>query len=245
MQADRVPRAVAAQPVPLAVHPRRSRAQHRATWAAVRRLPRDDRGHVAVTVLAGALLASVGGRQDHQPGTVPRPVFDLDSHRTVRVEADQAPPALGRGGEQPQVAGQRAQRRTGRGRAVMRLLFCAWFTLVRAAGGRRGWAGTNMLASARMAISGATDMSAVNSAVNGISFAALRHQPRAGGADGDNGQLRVVVSNNTKDRARARASRRHPGGHRDGGLRGLACRIAYTVSDRVSSHRGIGYRSRR
>jgi hypothetical protein len=31
-----------------------------------------------------------------------------------------------------------------------------------------------------MAISGATDMSAVNSAVNGFSFAALRHQPGRG-----------------------------------------------------------------
>ena len=164
MQADRVPRAVAAQPVPLAVHPRRSRAKHRATaWAAVRRLPRDDRGHVAVTVLAGALLASVGGRQDHQPGTVPRPVFDLDSHRTVRVEADQAPPALGRGGEQPQVAGQRAERRSAGGRSAACCSLVARFVLFAQLAGP----GTSRLAPARMAISGATDMSAVNSAVNG------------------------------------------------------------------------------
>src|ERR1700748_294748 len=105
---------------------------------------------------------------------------------------------------------------------------------------RAGWAGMSRLASARMAISGATDMSAVRSAVKGRSFAVPGTSPGTGGADGDNGQLRVVVSNNTKDRARARASRRHRGGHRDGGLRGLACRIAYTASDRPSSHRGIG-----
>src|SRR5689334_24209535 len=96
------------------------------------------------------------------------------------------------------------------------------------------------LASARMAISGATDMSAVNSAVNGSSFAGSPAPALNGGADGDNGQLRVVVSNNTKDRARARALRRYPGGHRDGGPRGLACRIAYTASERPLSHRGIG-----
>jgi hypothetical protein len=52
------------------------------------------------------------------------------------------------------------------------------------------------------------------SVVNGKSFAAFGAQPSSGGAGGDNGQLRVVVSdkaavvrNNTKDRARARASR--------------------------------------
>ena len=52
VQADRVARAVAAQPVPLAVDPRRAGTQHRAARGALRRLPRDDRGHVAVTVLA-------------------------------------------------------------------------------------------------------------------------------------------------------------------------------------------------
>jgi len=40
-------------------------------------------------------------------------------------------------------------------------------------------------------------------------------------APGDNGQLRVVVSDNTKDRTRAASSRRHQHGHRVRGLRGL------------------------
>src|SRR6266568_8965251 len=80
VQADRVPGAVAAEPVPLPVHPGRSRPQHRAAGRAVRRLPRDHGGHVAVTVLAG-----VAGRYDYQPGAVLRLVADLDSHRTVRV----------------------------------------------------------------------------------------------------------------------------------------------------------------
>ena len=56
-----------------------------------------------------------------------------------------------------------------------------------------------MTAPARIAISGATDISAVNG--NSFVPAALS------GHDGDNGQLGVVVSDNTKDRARATASR--------------------------------------
>src|SRR6266566_4640484 len=78
--------------------------QHRATRGALRRLPRDDRGHVAVTILAG-----VTGRQDHQPRAVLRPVFNLDSYRTVRVEADQTPPSLRRGGQHPELTGQGAE----------------------------------------------------------------------------------------------------------------------------------------
>src|SRR5271166_6478512 len=105
VQADRIAPAVTAQPVPLAVHPRRAGAQHGAARGPFGRLTRDDRGDVAVTIAAG-----VAGRQDHQPGLVLRLVFDPDFYRTVRAEADQSPPALGRGGEHPQLASQRAER---------------------------------------------------------------------------------------------------------------------------------------
>src|SRR5580700_12062222 len=66
----------------------------------------------------------------------------------------------------------------------------------------------------------------VNSGVNGKSFVS-----EAGGLGRDNGQLGVVVSDNTKDNTRPASSRRHWSG-RVRGLRGLACRQAYTAGDR-------------
>ena len=53
-------------------------------------------------------------------------------------------------------------------------------------------------ASASLAISGAADMSAINCAVNASPSGAGLMWPL-----GDNGQLGVVVSDNTKDRTRA------------------------------------------
>jgi acyl-CoA thioesterase len=111
VQADRIARALAAQPVPLAVHPQRTGTQGRAAGAALSRLARDHRHHVAITG-----LTAVTGRQDHQPGMVRRMGFDADPHRTVPFEPDQAPPALRGGGDHPELAGQRAERQPGRAR---------------------------------------------------------------------------------------------------------------------------------
>ena len=213
VQADRISRTPAVQPVPLAVHPHRAGAQHRAGRRSLGRLAGDHRRHVAVTALPG-----VARRQDHEPGAAGRILFDRYFHRTARLEADQTPPALGGGSDGSQAAGESAQRQL-----VVRA--------VRPGGGRRGGGRRGRLRrgraapdSASLAISGATDMSAVNG-TSFVGFMGLQ------GPGGDNGQLRVVVSDNTKDRTRAASARRHPRGHRGSALRGLAWPIAYTAGD--------------
>jgi len=108
MQADRVARPLAAQPVPLAVHPQRAGTQSRAGRSALGRLARDHRHHIAITG-----LTAIAGRQDHQPGMVRRMGFDADPHRTVPLEPDQSPPALRCSGDHPELAGQRAERQPG------------------------------------------------------------------------------------------------------------------------------------
>src|SRR5262249_30296925 len=193
VQADRVPGTVAAQPVPLPVHPGRSRAQHRAAGRTLDRLPRDHHGHVAITV-----LARVPWGQDDQPGAVLRLVFDLDSYRTVRVEAHPSPPSLRPGGQDPQVASQRTERGPG-----------AWRSRPPRLGGD-AQAGLGQDGDLRGNGHVCGQLCGQRKFLRGSPAPALN-----GGADGDNGQLRVVVSNNTKDRARARALRRYPGGRRD------------------------------
>src|SRR5215470_16923142 len=88
--------------------PRTSIMRMSPLWRHVGKCPRDHHGHVAITV-----LARVPRRQDDQPGAVLRLVFDLDSYRTVRVEAHPFPPAPRRGGQDPQVASQRTERGPG------------------------------------------------------------------------------------------------------------------------------------
>jgi len=110
VQADRIARPLAAQPVPLAVHPQRAGPQSGAGRTALSRLARDHRHHIAI-----AGLTAIAGRQDHQPGMVRRVGFDADPHRPVPFEPDQAPPALRGGGDGPELAGQRAERQPGRG----------------------------------------------------------------------------------------------------------------------------------
>src|ERR1700722_7018034 len=100
VKADRISRTPPVQTVPFAVlfavsfavDTDRARAQHRAGRRAFGRLAGDDRGHVAVAALRG-----VAGRQNHEPRPVGRALFDGDLDRTARLEADQAPPALGAG----------------------------------------------------------------------------------------------------------------------------------------------------
>ena len=214
MQADRISRTPAVQPVPLAVHPHRAGTQHRAGRRSLGRLAGDHRRHVAVTALPG-----VARRQDHEPGTAGRILVDRYFHRTARLEADQAPPALRGGSDGSQAPGERAQRQLVV-RAV-RPVAGRW----RAVAGGAACGGTSRADSASLAISGATDMSAVNG-TSFVGFMGLHElRPR-----GDNGQLRVVVSDNTKDRKRAAATR-HPCGRRGSGLRDLAWPIAYTAGD--------------
>jgi acyl-CoA thioesterase len=100
VQADRIARPLAAQPVPLAVHPQRAGTQSRAGSTALGRLAGDHRHHVAITG-----LTAIAGRQDHQPGVVRRVGFEADPHRTVPFEPDQAPPALRGGGNRPELTG--------------------------------------------------------------------------------------------------------------------------------------------
>jgi acyl-CoA thioesterase len=134
MQADRVARPLAAQPVPLAVHPQRAGTQSRAGRSALGCLARDHRHHVAIT-----RLTAIAGRQDHQPGMVRRMVFDADPHRTVPLEPDQSPPAFRCGGDHPELAGQRAERQPGPGGiATLRVAGVFWSTRVRACGRPRG-----------------------------------------------------------------------------------------------------------
>jgi len=89
VQADRVAGAAAAQPVRLAVHPQRPRPQHRAARRALGGLAGDHGGHVAVAAVPG-----VAGRHDDQPGLVRRRVFNQYFFGTIRIEADQMPPAF-------------------------------------------------------------------------------------------------------------------------------------------------------
>jgi acyl-CoA thioesterase len=110
VQANRIAGPLAAQPVPLAVHPQRAGTQGRAGRTALGRLTRDHRHHIAI-----AGLAAIAGRQDHQPGMVGRVGFDADPHRTVPFEPDQAPPAFRCGGDRPELAGKRAERQPRRG----------------------------------------------------------------------------------------------------------------------------------
>jgi hypothetical protein len=79
------------------------------------------------------------------------------------------------------------------------------------------------------------------SAVKGASFVSFVGLHADGeGPGGDNGQLSVVVSNNTKDRTRAADRRRHPSGRRESGLRGLAWPTAYTACGRAGDVWPVG-----
>jgi acyl-CoA thioesterase len=187
VQADRIAGPLAAQPVPLAVHPQRAGTQGRAGRTALGRLTRDHRHHIAI-----AGLAAIAGRQDHQPGMVGRVGFDADPHRTVPFEPDQAPPAFRCGGDRPELAGKRAERQPGRGgvRALRAVR-------VRAGGRRRG--------EQRDGFGQPGDLRGDRHVCDHRTFLRVRllaGRPSRGGP-GDNGQLRVVVSDNTKDRARA------------------------------------------
>lgn len=92
MKADRIPGAVAAQPVPPAVYPHRARAENRAGRRPLGRLADDHHRHLAATALPGAAR-----RQDHEPGMVGRALLHHYFHRMIPLEADQAPPTF-RGG---------------------------------------------------------------------------------------------------------------------------------------------------
>jgi hypothetical protein len=163
VKADRISRTPAVQGVSfavlLAVHPDRARAQHRAGQHALGRLAGDHRGHVAV-----AALPAVAGRQDHEPGPVGRALFHRDLDRTARLEADQA----------HQRSGLAAIDRSRRARVPIVSECSAWVSgkSARAEVGVPGAvvrAGMDRTASASLAISGATDMSAVN----GTSFVSV------------------------------------------------------------------------
>ena len=195
VQADRIARALAAQPVPLAVHPQRTGTQGRAGRRAFSRLARDHRHHIAITG-----LTAIAGRQDHQPGMVRRMGFDADPHRAVRLEPDQTPPALRCGGDDPELAGQGAERRPGRGgvRTLRTLrLRGVGFVRVRADARLRG--------DQHDGFGQPGDLRGHGHVCDHRTFLRVRllaGRP-PGGGPGDNGQLRVVVNDNTKDRARA------------------------------------------
>jgi hypothetical protein len=193
VQADRIARPLAAQPVPLAVHPQRAWTQSRAGRTALNRLARDHRHHVAITG-----LTAVTGRQDHQPGMVRRMGFDADPHRMVPFEPDQAPPALRCGGDHPELAGQRAERQPDRdGVRAVRAVRAVRTVRVRAGGRVRG--------NQQDGFGQPGDLRGHGHVYDHRTFLRVRllaGRPPRGGPD-DNGQLRVVVSDNTKDRARA------------------------------------------
>jgi acyl-CoA thioesterase len=187
VQADRIAGPLAAQPVPLPVHPQRAGTQGSAGRTALGRLACDHRHHIAI-----AGLTAIAGRQDHQPGMVGRVGFDADPHRTVPFEPDQAPPAFRCGSDRPELAGKRAERQPGRGgvRALRAVR-------VRAGGRRRG--------EQRDGFGQPGDLRGDRHVCDHRTFLRVRllaGRPSRGGP-GDNGQLRVVVSDNTKDRARA------------------------------------------
>src|SRR6185437_11028444 len=208
MQADRVPRPVAAEPMPLPVHPGRSRPQHRAAGRTLDRLPRDHRGHIAITVLARALLTGAGGWQDDQPGAVLRLVFELDSYRTVRVEAHPSPPALRRSGQDPQVASQRTERGPGARRSRPGRL------------GGDEQAGPGQYGDLR----GNGYVCGQFCSHRGGSFAGSPAPALNGGADGDNGQLRSLSATTR----RTEHAREHYGG----------TRVGTVTADRAAWHAG-------
>jgi acyl-CoA thioesterase len=195
VQADRIAGPLAAQPMPLAVYPQGTGTQGGAGRTALSRLARDHRHHIAI-----AGLTAIAGRQDHQPGMVRRMGFDADPHRAVPFEPDQAPPAFRCSGDRPELAGERAERQPGCG--GVRALRAVRAGPVRAL---RMRAGGRLRGDQRDGFGQPGDLRGDGHVCDHRTFLRVRllaGRPSRGGP-GDNNQLRVVVSDNTKDRARA------------------------------------------
>ena len=213
VQADRIARALAAQYVPPAVHPHRARAQHRG-WPAFPRpprrrssWPRHSRSSARRRRAAGP-RARPGRPRAPRPLSLPNGPARSGPGPTSARAWQRWTAAAGQGAER-----QRARRsalrparrlapRRSRGRALRR-------TGVRLRGDEQDGLG-------EPAISGATDMSAVN----GTSFVSSTGRPERAPARQRSAESRCQRQHEGQDTRSIRAAT--PDGHRGSGLRGLA-----------------------